>query len=119
MNIEAAREYCLTKKGCVEGFPFDEETLVFKVMGKMFAVLFLEKPDMIVLKCDADYAEELRAEYAAVEPAWHFNKKYWNQIRFDSDADDALICRLIDHSLDEVVKKFTRKMKAEYDELKG
>ena len=114
MNIETAREYCLTKKGCEESFPFDEETLVFKVMGKMFAVLRLDKPDMIVVKCDAGYAEELRAEYEALEPAWHFNKKYWNQIRFDCDADDALICHLIDHSLDEVVKKFTRKMREEY-----
>jgi len=114
MNIETAREYCLTKKGSEESFPFDEETLVFKVMGKMFAVLMLEKPDMIVLKCDAVRAEELRAEYAAVEPAWHFNKKYWNQIHFNSDVNDELLCSLIDHSLDEVVKKFTRKMKEEY-----
>lgn len=117
MNIETAREYCLAKKGCDESFPFDEDTLVFKVMGKMFAVLMFEKPDMIVLKCDAGYAEELRAGYAAVEPAWHFNKKYWNQVRFDADADDALIYSLIDHSLDEVVKKFTRKMRAEYDAM--
>lgn len=114
MNIETAREYCLTKKGSEESFPFDEETLVFKVMGKMFAVLMLEKPDMIVLKCDAVRAEELRAEYAAVEPAWHFNKKYWNQIHFNSDVSDELLFSLIDHSLDEVVKKFTRKMKEEY-----
>lgn len=117
MNIEQAREYCLSKKGCEESFPFDEETLVFKVMGKMFAVLMLEKPDMIVVKCDAAYAAELREEYAAVEPAWHFNKKYWNQVRFNSDVEDELVLKLIDHSLDEVVKKFTRKMKAEYDAM--
>lgn len=117
MNIETAREYCLSKKGCEESFPFDEETLVFKVMGKMFAVLMLEKPDMIVLKCDADYALELREEYKAVEPAWHFNKKYWNQIHFNSDVSDKLLCNLIDHSLDQVTKKFTRKMKEEYATL--
>lgn len=117
MNIEQARDYCLGKKGCEESFPFDEETLVFKVMGKMFAVLMLEKTDMIVLKCDAERAEELRAEYAAVEPAWHFNKKYWNQIHFNSDLPDDLLCSLIDHSLDEVVKKFTRKQKEEYAAL--
>lgn len=117
MDIETAREYCLGIKGCEESFPFDEETLVFKVMGKMFAVLLLEKPDMIVLKCDAAYAEELRERYRAVEPAWHFNKKYWNQIRFNADVNDTLICSLIDHSLDEVVKRFTRKMKAEYEAL--
>jgi len=117
MNIETAREYCLAKKGSEESFPFDEETLVFKVMGKMFAVLMLDKPDMIVLKCDAARAEELRAEYNAVEPAWHFNKKYWNQIHFNSDVGDDLLCRMIDHSLEEVVKKFTRKMKEEYAAL--
>lgn len=117
MDIEKAREYCIAKKGCEEGFPFDEDTLVFKVMGKMFAVLMLEKPDMIVLKCDACRAEELRDKYTAVEPAWHFNKKYWNQVRFNADVDDGLIFRLIDHSLDEVVKKFTRKMKAEYESM--
>ena len=117
MNIEKAREYCLAKKGCEESFPFDEETLVFKVMGKMFAVLMLEKPDMIVLKCDADYAVELREKYIAVEPAWHFNKKYWNQIHFNSDANDELLYNLIDHSLNEVVKKFTRKMKEAYNTI--
>lgn len=114
MDIETARAYCLTKKGCEESFPFDEDTLVFKVMDKMFAVLCLEKPDRIILKCDAGRAEELRARYAAVEPAWHFNKKYWNQVFFYSDVNDELLCSLIDHSLDEVVKKFTRKMKEEY-----
>lgn len=115
MNIETARDYCLSKKGSEECFPFDEKTLVFKVMGKMFAVLMLDNPDMIVVKCDAGYACELRDRYNAVEPAWHFNKKYWNQIHFNSDVDDKLLCSFIDHSLDEVVKKFTRKMKAEYE----
>lgn len=117
MDIETARAYCLTKKGCEETLPFDDETLVFKVMGKMFAALLLEKPDMIILKCDADRAVELREQYEAVEPAWHFNKKYWNQVHFNADADDNLIRSMIDHSLDEVVKKFTRKMKADYAAL--
>lgn len=119
MNIETAREYLLSKKGCEECLPFDDETLVFKVMGKMFAMLMLEKPDWIVLKCDADRAEELRGKYAAVEPAWHFNKKYWNQVHFNADVSDALLCSLIDHSLDEVVKKFTRKMKEAYAALES
>ena len=114
MNIERAREYCLTKKLSEECFPFDETTLVFKVMGKMFAVLMLDKPDMIVLKCDAEYALELREHYNAVEPAFHFNKKYWNQIYFNVDVDDELLMKLIDHSLYEVVKKFTKKMREEY-----
>ena len=99
MNIEAAREYCLTKKAATEGLPFGDDFLVLKVMGKMFAAI------------------DLRERYNAVEGAWHFNKKYWNQVFFDRDADDALICHLIDHSYDEVLKKFTRKMRNEYDNL--
>lgn len=86
-------------------------------MGRIFVVLALEKPDMIVLKCNADYALDLRERYKAVEPAWHFNKKYWNQIRFNLDVDDELLCRLIDLSLDEIIKKFTRKMKEEYAQM--
>ncbi len=117
MNIESAREYCLAKKGVIECLPFDEFSLVLKVMGKMFALIDLEGANLIALKCDPDYAVELRERYAAIEGAYHFNKKYWNQIVFDRDADDKLICQLIDHSYEEVVKKFTKKLRAEYDAL--
>lgn len=117
MDIETAREYCLSKKASLECFPFDEYNLVMKVMGKMFAVINLDKPDMIDLKCDPEYALELRERYSAVEGAWHFNKKYWNQVFFDRDADDKLIKHLIDHSYEEVLKKFTKKLRAEYDAL--
>ena len=117
MDIESAREYCLTKKAAAEGFPFGEDFWVVKVMCKMFACINLETPDRITLKCDADYALELRDHYNAVEPAWHFNKKYWNQVFFDRDADERLIRHLIDHSYEEVIKKFTRKLRNEYDAL--
>lgn len=111
-NIETVRAYCLAKPSTSEGFPFDEETLVFKVMDKMFAVCTLEDPDWFVLKCDPERAIELREQYACIEGAYHFNKKYWNQHRL-SQLDDALIYELIDHSYDEVVKKMTKKMRAE------
>ncbi|WP_455587313.1 MmcQ/YjbR family DNA-binding protein [Bacteroides sp.] len=117
MNVETAREYCLSKKGVTECFPFDEVSLVMKVMGKMFALIDLEGANTIALKCDPEYAIELRERYAAVEGAFHFNKKYWNKVCFDSDADDRLIEHLIDHSYEEVIKKFTRKLKVEYDAL--
>ena len=78
----------------------------------MFACMPLEKPDMLVLKCDADYAIELRDRYSAIEAAWHFNKKYWNQ-HIISALDDELLMHLIDHSYDEVVKKFSRKRRKE------
>ena len=107
MDIESIREYCLTKVAVTEEFPFDDTTLVFKVMGKMFACISLERPDMLTLKCDADRAIELREKYSAIEPAWHFNKKYWNQHHI-SMLDDSVMIELIDHSYDEVVKKFSR-----------
>ena len=116
MDIESIRQYCLQKRFVTEEFPFDDVTLVFKVVGKMFACLPLNKPDMLVLKCDAEYAIELRDRYSAIEPAWHFNKKYWNQ-HLVSALDDELICSLIDHSYDEVVKKFSRKQRSELNLL--
>ena len=112
MDVESIREYCLRKAAVTEEFPFDETTLVFKVMGKMFACMPLEKPDMLILKCDADRAIELRDQYSAIEAAWHFNKKYWNQ-HIISMLDDRLLMELIDHSYDEVVKKFSRTKREE------
>ena len=116
MDIESIRQYCLQKRFVTEEFPFDDVTLVFKVVGKMFACLPLNKPDMLVLKCDAEYAIELRDRYSAIEPAWHFNKKYWNQ-HLVSALDDELICSMIDHSYDEVVKKFSRKQRSKLNLL--
>lgn len=112
MDIESLRQYCLQKPFATEEFPFDDVTLVFKVAGKMFACLPLDKPDMLVLKCDADYAVELRDRHSAIEPAWHFNKKYWNQ-HIISELDDDLLRHLIDHSYAEVVKKLPRKVRTE------
>lgn len=117
MNIETAREYCLSKKAATECLPFDEYSLVLKVMDKMFALIDLEKANSITLKCDPEYAIELRERYSAIEGAYHFNKKYWNQIRFESDVDDRLIEKLIDHSIEEVLKKFTKKHRTEYDAI--
>ena len=112
MDIESIRDYCLRKRAATEEFPFDDTTLVFKVAGKMFACMPLEKPDMLILKCDADRAIELRDRYSAIEAAWHFNKKYWNQ-HIISMLDDRLLMELIDHSYDEVVKKLSRTKREE------
>ncbi|WP_300704291.1 MmcQ/YjbR family DNA-binding protein [Bacteroides sp.] len=117
MDIETAREYCLNKKGVTECLPFDEYSLVMKIMDKMFALIDLEGANKICVKCDPEYALELRERYTAIEGAYHFNKKYWNQIILDGDVDDNLIKQLIDHSIEEVFKKFTKKMRAEYDAL--
>lgn len=117
MDIETIRDYCLQKKATTESFPFDEVTLVFKVMDKMYACIGLDNPEWISLKCDPDYAQELRERYAGIEGAYHFNKKYWNQVSLTGGIEEKLILQLIDHSYEEVLKKFTRKQKQMYHEL--
>ena len=104
MDIESIRQYCLQKLYVSEEFPFDETTLVFKVMGKMFACMPLEKPDMLILKCDADRAIELRDRYSAIEAAWHFNKKHWNDIYFEQ-LPRKIVEREIRHSYLTVIRE--------------
>ncbi|MEZ4793342.1 MAG: MmcQ/YjbR family DNA-binding protein [Gelidibacter sp.] len=115
MNIEQLREYCLKKKGVTEDFPFDEHTLVFKVLGKMFALVGLEKWEIghrsINLKCDPDYAEQLRAEYDSINPGYHMSKKHWNTVDLASgEIPPKFLMELIDHSYDMVVKNMPKKM---------
>lgn len=117
MDVEIIREYCLSKKGVTESFPFDDTSLVMKVMNKMFALIDLEEAKSITLKCDPERAIELRERYSGIEGAYHFNKKYWNGVYFDADVDDKLIKELVDHSYEEVIKKFTKKLRTEYDAL--
>lgn len=114
MNIEDFRFYCINKTGVTEEFPFDESTLVFKVMGKMFALSSLKEIESRAnLKCDPDKAEELREEYADVIPGYHMNKKHWNTVYLEREIDDNMIRELIDHSYDLVVSKLTKKLKEE------
>lgn len=117
MDIENVREYCLSKKGTEEGMPFDDTSLVIKVMGKMFVLINLNGNDIVCMKCDPEYALELREKYNGINGAYHFNKKYWNQVSLSSDVGEPLIKQLIDHSYEEVIKKFTKKLRAEYDAL--
>ena len=79
MNIEEIREYCLSLPMSTEDMPFDDEHLVLRVCGKIFACIALDRPDYFVLKCDPDYAIELRDSYSEIEPAWHWNKRHWNK----------------------------------------
>ena len=113
MNIELFREYCLSKKGVEETLPFGEDTLVYKVMGKMFALTSFSEPDRCNLKCSPDYALDLRAEYSAVIPGYHMNKSHWNTIFFNQDLPDKLILELINHSYDLVVNGLTKTLKNE------
>ena len=113
MHVEAFRSYCLQKKGVTESFPFDANTLVFKVMDKMFALCGLERiPHEINLKCDPDRSVELRATYdGLISGAFHMNKLHWNSVRLEG-LPPKLIYELIDHSYTLVVKGLPKAKKA-------
>ncbi len=113
MNIEELREYCLSKKGVTECFPFDDVTLVFKVIDKMFLLTKLDGELSINIKCDPDKAEELRAEYPSVLPGYHMNKKYWNTVNIDGTVKDKQLKEWIDDSYKLVVESLTGKKKNE------
>lgn len=118
MDIEYFRQYCLAKKGVTEEFPFDEVTLVFKVIGKMFALTGLAREEFTVnLKCDPERAEELRDRYPEITPGFHMNKKHWNTVSCEGALDGKLILELIDHSYDLVVKKMPKKLRLELESL--
>lgn len=109
MNIEEFRNYCLSKKAVTEDFPFDESTLVFKVMGKMFALTGLNVEEFRVnLKSDPEYSIELREEYGDIIPGWHMSKIHWNTVYFENGLKMSFLCELIDHSYDLVVKKLKK-----------
>lgn len=120
MNVEELREYCLTKKGVTEEFPFDSDTLVYKVMGKMFALVPLERlPSQCNLKCDPERAIELREEYdGAITPGYHMSKTHWNTL-FLENLPTKLILELVDHSYDLVVAGLTKKLQQELQNLAG
>ena len=98
MNIEAYRNYCLRKPGTTEEFPFDNETLVFKVGGKMYALCNVDLFEQINLKCDPEQAIQLRVMYDSVVPGYHMNKKHWNTVVLDGTIPDHLIYAWTDHS---------------------
>jgi len=116
MNIEQFRDFCLQKKGVTESFPFDKNTLVFKVAGKMFALTSLkdweEGIQFINLKCDPEYAIELRTTYESIDPGYHMSKKHWNSVRiYKGELPYELISQLISQSYDLVVKSLTKKQR--------
>ncbi len=109
MNIEEIREYCLDKPAVTEGFPFNDTALVFKVMGKMFALLDLSEDSRgISLKCDPELAMELREQHPEVSPAWHFNKVHWNGVALDGAVSFRLLKEWIDHSYTIVVESLPK-----------
>ena len=117
MNIEDYRDYCLLKPGVTEGFPFDEHVLVFKVMGKMFALTDIDKFEFINLKCEPDRAIELREGNPGITPGWHMNKSQWNSVHTDGSVSDPLIMELIDHSYELIVASLSKKLRDELAEM--
>lgn len=118
MNIEQFRKYCLGKKGVTEEFPFDNETLVFKVCGKMFALTNVDNFAQMNLKCDPEEAIVLREKYDCVIPGYHMNKKHWNTILLDGSVKDQLLYQWIDHSYNKTVEGLTKKQRMALDVLK-
>ncbi len=119
MNIEAFREYCLSKKGVTESIPFSKlpDILVFKVMGKMFTVVDLSTFDGFSIKCDPSTIEELRARYACVNEPTYFSKKHWSFVTLDGSVEDNLLYRWLDTSYHLVVANLSRKLKLELEQL--
>lgn len=117
MNIESFRSHCLSKKGVTEEFPFGENTLVYKVIGKMFALTDLELFDSVNLKCDPENGAQLREQYASVLPGYHMNKRHWITVLMDGSIRDRLIKQWIDHSYELVSATLTKSKKLELDRL--
>lgn len=116
MNIEEVREYCMSLPMVTEDSPFGDDVLTFRLFEKIFACLSLDGSNILDLKCAPEYAIELRERYSEIEPAWHWNKKYWNQMNVEI-VNKEFLTSLIRHSYAEVVKKLTKKLKAEYPEI--
>ncbi len=120
MNIEEIREYCIAKAGVTEEFPFDEETLVFKVGGKMFLLTDLEDPWWINIKCDPELAVERREAYPEdVTPGYHMNKKHWNTVNIDGVVPDDELRRWIDESYTLVVASLPKKVREKLGKEEG
>jgi predicted DNA-binding protein (MmcQ/YjbR family) len=117
MNIQNLYEYCLSKKGVTEHFPFDQETLVFKVGGKMFCLTSLKDWEngnpTLNLKCNPEKAQDLRTTYQAIKEGYHMSKIHWNTVSYNSDVSNKLILELIDHSYELVLNSLTKKIQTE------
>lgn len=113
MDLTAFREYCLAKPGVTEETPFGPGTLVFKVMGKMFALMDLDNFVSVNLKCDPETAADLRERYAYVLPGYHMNKHHWNTVEIGTGATDPQLRAWTDHSYDLVRVSLPKKVQAE------
>lgn len=117
MDIESVREYCLSLPMVTEDMAFGDDNLLFRVCDKIFACLSIDGDNSLALKCDPDYALELRDSHTEITPAWHWNKKYWNQLPVNGTLDTEFIHSLIRHSYSEIIKKLPKKILTAHPEL--
>ncbi len=117
MDIEQIRDYCLSLPLVTEDMAFGEEYLLFRLHGKIFACCGLRRHDYLAVKCDPEYALDLRDRYAEIEPAWHWNKKYWNQVSISGSLPDGFVRSLLRHSYSEIVRKLPRRFRVEHPEI--
>jgi predicted DNA-binding protein (MmcQ/YjbR family) len=117
MDIESVREYCLSLPQTSEDMAFGDDCLLLRVCNKIFACYSLTGDDILVVKCDPDYAVDLKDAHPEIEPAWHWNKKYWIQLTSKGRVSTGFIKSLIRHSYSEVVKKMPNKVKTAYPEI--
>ena len=113
MNVEEVRDYCMQKPATTEGLPFGEDTLVFKVAGKIFLLIGLEQGNRFNVKCDPELAVELREQHTEVQPGYHMNKTHWNTVFIDGSLTYKQIYGMIDHSYELIVKSLPKKVQAE------
>ena len=116
MNRDELKAYCLSKRGAREDFPFGDDVAVYKVVGKMFALIPVDASNQISLKCDPTFAEVLRQTYAEVTPGYHLNKQHWNSVITDGSIPEDEIQEMIDHSYELVVKGLSKKERAKLEQ---
>lgn len=113
MTLEYFRNYCLEKPGASEDTPFDQDTLVFRVGGKIFSLTSISEFQYINLKCNPERAVQLRSENLGISPGYHMNKKHWNSVSTQGEVSDKLILELADHSYELIFDSLPKKQQAE------
>lgn len=113
MQLHTLLDFSLALNGVIETFPFDKNTLVLKVGGKMFLLIDVVSPDSVNLKCDPERAVELREKYSDIQPGYHMNKTHWNTVSLNGSIDNQLVFELIKHSYDLVVHSLPKKVQHE------
>ncbi|HVW15027.1 MAG TPA: MmcQ/YjbR family DNA-binding protein [Mucilaginibacter sp.] len=113
MSIEEIRDYCLAKPGVTEDLPFGEDTLVFRIGEKLFLLTSISTGTQFNVKCDPEWAIELRERFSEVRPGYHMNKKHWNTVHTDGSLSRSQICSMIDHSYELVLKSLPKKVQDE------